>query len=604
MLGKVKGNIVVIYLTIGIAYVLVNINASSTYIGPSRQMWPVEAPPYMFYRQQPNALRKFYWYNARTPILVGKMRLKNFMRNIHMLPRYIHSPTPYHDIYGTSKRSVFRNLNTVPTTPSTTTDYSLALGPVNPFVPLTAATLPNPEFLKGVENTRIFSNYSNEGWSSICSDRISNTAARLSDDCFKNTLNRYPREEYGLNSVPNEIAQTTTTLPYMNYITHTYFTLDDVILPRSGNRFADNSAKETNEYRLSPIIITTEMPPATTTEVFQTTTRATTTTEAPIPIQTTTTFFNAEYSSSWKPITSTATTEFAQLFENYKNWTTAQTIKEKPSFQPIVTTESYNPKLILKTDKPKPILKKERARKNMTSIMLRKFKSLKLNFKNILTTKETPKYRTNKTEITSSENYNKLNETSTSVIPATIRTHLKRTFRKVRVVPSTKKTPTPVPRNTTETSTLKTKQRKTNRIFERRKHLNTTIASEPSKNVKSESESSKFKRRSTSPTTRKSKIMETTVHAPTPAHKRARNTTKVTKSNGLRSRADGIIEDKASLVTESAIMTISSGNIKLKQPILKLKSHQHSGKNINFIENDSMIPSLPIEVYFKKVNQQ
>ncbi|XP_034651061.1 uncharacterized protein LOC117890374 [Drosophila subobscura] len=257
MLGKVKGDIVVIYLTIGIAYVLVNINASSTYIGPSRQMWPVEAPPYMLYRQQPNALRKFYWYNARTPILVGKMRLKNFMRNIHMLPRYIHSPTPYHDIYGTSKRSVFRNLNTVPTTPSTTADYSLALGPVNPFVPLTAATLPNPEFLKGVENTRNFSNYSNEGWTSMCPDRISNAGARLSDDCFKNTLNRYPREEYGLNSVPIEVVQTTTTLPYMNYITHTYFTLDDVILPRSGNRFADNSAKETNEYRLGPIIITT-----------------------------------------------------------------------------------------------------------------------------------------------------------------------------------------------------------------------------------------------------------------------------------------------------------------------------------------------------------
>ncbi|XP_022223900.2 uncharacterized protein LOC111075105 [Drosophila obscura] len=588
MLGKVKGDIVVIYMTIGIAYVLVNINASSTYIAPSRQMWPVD-PPYMLYRQQPNSLRKFYWYNARTPILVGKMRLKNFMRNIHMLPRYVHSPTPY-DLYGSSKRSVFRKLNTIPTTPATTTDYNqglVGLGPVHPFVPLTAATIPNPEFLKGVENKSNFSNLSNDGWSSLCQERVTNTGARTSDDCYKNSFNRFPREEYSLNSVASDIALTTTSLPYLNYITHTYFTLDDVILPRSGNRFADNSAKETNEYRMNPIIITTEMPPATTTEVLQTTTKVITTTEAPIPTQPTTTVVDVEYSSSANPISSTATTtEFALLFENYKNWTTAQTIKEKPSFLPIITTESY-----------KPILKPEKVRKNMTSIMRRKFKSLKLNFKTILTTKETPKYRKNKTVLASSENYNKLNETSTSTIPATVRTHPKRTFRKVRIIPSTTKTPAQIPRSTTETSNLKLKHKKTSRIFERRKHLNATILSEPPKNVTIESESSKFKRRSTT-TTRKSKTIEDTEHA------NSRNSTKSTNSNGLRSRADGIMEDKASLVTESAIMTISSGNIKLKQPILKLKSHQHSGKKINYIENDSAIPSLPIEVYFKKVNQQ
>ncbi|XP_002016577.2 uncharacterized protein LOC6590155 [Drosophila persimilis] len=573
-------------MTIGIAYVLVNITASSTYIGPSRQMWPVEPPPYMFYRQQPNALRKFYWYNARTPILVGKMRLKNFMRNIHMLPRYVHSPTPYHDIYGSSKRSVFRNVNTVPTTPTTTTDYSL--GPINPFVPLTAGTIPNPEFSKGVENKRNYSDFSNNGWS-LCQESITNT--RTSDDCFKNALNRFPREEYtrSLNSVASDLALTTTSLPYLNYITHTYFTLDDVILPRSGNRFTDSSAKETNEYRLKPIIITTEMPPSITTEVLQTTTKAIPTTEAPIPIpiQTTMTVFDVEYSSSANPVISTETTEFALLLENYKNWTTVQTIKENPSYLPIVTTESF-----------KPILKPEKVRKNMTPIMRRKLKSLKLHFKNIVTTKETPKYRQNKTEIASSDNYNKLIEASTSTIPATMRPKLKRTFRKARIITSTKKTPVEITRNITETSNFKLKQKKTSRIFQRRKQLNTTILPEPLKNITSENDfSSKFKRRSTA-TTRKSKTIEDTEHA------HVRNSTKSSNSNGLRSRADGIIEDKATLVTESAIMTISSGNIKLKQPILKLKSHPHSGKKINYIENDTVIPSLPIEVYFKKVNQQ
>jgi len=51
-------------------------------------------------------------------------------------------------------------------------------------------------------------------------------------------------------------------------------------------------------------------------------------------------------------------------------------------------------------------------------------------------------------------------------------------------------------------------------------------------------------------------------------------------------------------------MTISSGTLRMRQPVIKLKSKQHSTRKIKHLENDNFIPSLPIEVYFKKVNQQ
>jgi len=69
-------------------------------------MWSMDHPGIVLYRQHPNAMRKFYWYNNRTPILVGKMRLKNYMRSMQMLPRYVHSHVPYHEAYANSKRFV------------------------------------------------------------------------------------------------------------------------------------------------------------------------------------------------------------------------------------------------------------------------------------------------------------------------------------------------------------------------------------------------------------------------------------------------------------------------------------------------------------------
>lgn len=77
------------------------------------QMWPVDHPGIVLYRQHPNAIRKFYWYNARTPILVGKMRLKNYMRNMHMLPRYVPSPVQFHEAYANSKRSISAHISSI-----------------------------------------------------------------------------------------------------------------------------------------------------------------------------------------------------------------------------------------------------------------------------------------------------------------------------------------------------------------------------------------------------------------------------------------------------------------------------------------------------------
>ncbi|XP_017013395.2 mucin-2 [Drosophila takahashii] len=598
MLGKVKNSIIVIYMTIGLFYILLNIKASSTYMRPKRQMWSMDHPAIFLYRQHPNAMRKFYWYNNRTPILVGKMRLKNYMRNMQMLPRYVHSPVPYHEGYGNSKRSVFRDLNNIhgfktTSTPSTTTtvDYVAApvntieyssvpvnppvdfnIAPVNAFVPLTAGTLSNAERLMGVPN---HSDYSTESWKTC------------TENCFKNS---FP-DQSSSHSMPSEQpVTTTTTLPYFNYVAHTYFTLDDVILPHSASKLAKSPTKD-QDFRPSHPVFTTESPQEVFTERVTRTTQpipTSTTTEFSLPAKTT--YFDFEYStrpnwfSSTTSTTTTTTTE-SPVFQNPTIWTTPQPIQNSFSTAN-VTTQSY-----------KHRFKSMKATKNFSSSIETKLKLLKLHLKNLVTTKETPKNIQNITTAAVFDSNTTLPDTTTTPTPATRKTNVNRKLRKLRVLASTKKVPVQVTRNSTNSNKPKVEYKKSKRIYQRRKHLNSTVIPVPTKNttIDSDNEPNKFKRRTTT-STQKSPITDENLIF--------RNSSKSTRQTVAKSRADGIPEEKLALVTESAIMTISSGTIKMRQPVTKVKSKQHSSRKIKHLENDNFIPSLPIEVYFKKVNQQ
>ncbi|XP_016990349.1 cell wall protein DAN4 [Drosophila rhopaloa] len=608
MLGKVKSSVIVIYMTIGLFYILLNIRASSTYMRPKRQMWSVDHPAIVLYRQHPSAMRKFYWYNNRTPILVGKMRLKNYMRNVHMLPRYVHSPTQYHEAYANSKRSVFRDLNNfhgfkTTSTPATTVDYVAApvntieysTGPVSPpvdfkthssvnsFVPLTARTLSNAERVMGVTNQWNQSDYSNDIWK------------KCTENCFKNSIQDFAKDQYSSHSMTSELPVTTsTTLPYFNYVAHTYFTLDDVILPHSASKFGKSSTQEQHEFRPSLQVFTTEVPQVLFTERFEhstqpiPTTTTTTTTKSALPSKTT--LFDIEYStrpnliSSTTSATATTSTE-SSLFENIPSWTTPQPIKNNFSTTN-VTTQSF-----------KNRLKSMKATKNFSSNIETKLKLLKLHLKNLVTTKETPKNIQNLTaSSTVVIDSNTTLPDSTTPTPVTRRTNVNRKFRKLRVLASTKKVPIQITRNSTKSINVKAEHKKSKRIYQRRKHLNSTVSPEPTKNTTIDNESmNKFKRRASTSTRKSTNADENGI---------VRNSTKSINHAVAKSRADGITEEKSALVTESAIMTISSGNMKMRQSMIKVKSKQHSARKINHLENDNFIPSLPIEVYFKKVNQQ
>ncbi|KAH8254160.1 hypothetical protein KR032_008788, partial [Drosophila birchii] len=615
------------YIPSGLFYILANINGSSTYMRPKRQMWSMDHhPALVLYRQHPNALRKFYWYNTRTPLLVGKMRLKNYMRSMQMLPRYaMLSPVQYHDSFPNSKRSIFRDFNniqgfkTTSTTPATTMDYVAAhpnpamifsTGPinrpveyinpmnVNPFVPLTAKT-PNAERLIGLTNRWNHSRYSSENWNTKCPERIMNTAAGTPEDCFKGSPPDFPKDQHSAHSMPvRELPVTTTNLPFFNYVAHTFFTLDDVILPRS---------KPSNEFRQKPQI-TTDMPKELVTERFHRTTHVIpttiTTTEATwLPVKPT--IMNTEYISSanfFSPTIPTTTTTpapsttptttivktEAKVFEAPTIWTTAQPLRNNYS-TPNVSSESY-----------KQRLKSLKATKNFSSNIETKLKLLKLHLKNLVTTKETPKFIQNVTAVTAViDNNTTLNDSTTTPTPATSRRNANRKLRKVRVLSSTKKTPLHILRNSTSTNKAKMEHKKPKRMFERRKVFNSTVAPEVSK-ISSTNDIelvNKFKRRTTASSRKQQNVAES------PS---VRNSTKLISHTIPKSRADVMQEEKSTsaLVTESAIMTISSGNIRPRQQLIKVKSKQHSTrKNIN-LENDNFIPSLPIEVYFKKVNQQ
>ncbi|KAH8309171.1 hypothetical protein KR059_006618, partial [Drosophila kikkawai] len=618
----------------GLFYILANINGSSTYMRPKRQMWSMDHhPAIVLYRQHPNAMRKFYWYNSRTPIMVGKMRLKNYMRSMQMLPRYaMLSPVQYHDTFGNSKRSVFRDLNnmhgfkTTSTTPATTMDYVAAqpnpsmlfsTGPihrpveyiapviVNPFVPLTAKT-PSAERLIGVTNRWNHSRYSSESWNNKCPERIMNTAAGTTEDCFRSSPPDFAKDQYTAHSMPvSELPVTTTNLPFFNYVAHTFFTLDDVILPRS--KPGKPSVKDTNEFRPKPAVFTTDITKELVTERFQRTTHAipttiTTTETAWLPVKPT--FMNTEYISSASffsptiptttttPAPSTTTTIVkteAKVFEAPTIWTTAQPIRNNYS-APNVSTESY-----------KQRLKSLKATKNFSSNIETKLKLLKLHLKNLVSTKETSKFIQNVTTsaVIDSNSTISDNTTTPTPTPATSRRNANRKLRKVRILSSTKKTPVQILRNSTNSNKSKMEHKKPKRMFERRKLFNSTVAPEILKNASADDIDlvNKFKRRTTVSSRKQLNVAES------PS---VRNSTKILSHTIAKSRADGIQEEKSAsaLVTESAIMTISSGNIKLRQPNIKVKSKQHSTrKNIN-LENDNFIPSLPIEVYFKKVNQQ
>ncbi|XP_050743747.1 mucin-5AC isoform X2 [Drosophila biarmipes] len=573
------------------------------------QMWSMDHPGMVLYRQHPNAMRKFYWYGNRTPILVGKMRLKNYMRSMQMLPRYVHPHVPYHEAYANSKRSVFRDLNNVhgfrtTSTPSTTTtvDYVAApvntieyssgpvsppvdfsIAPVNAFVPLAAGTVSKAERLMGVMSPWNHSDYSDESWKNC------------PGNCFKNSFPDYPKDQYSSHSMPSEQPVTTTTaLPYFNYVAHTYFTLDDVILPHSASKFTKTPTEE-QQFRPSHAEFTTETPQGLFTERLQRTTQplatSTATTTEFTPAKTT--FFDFEYST--RPIWFSSTTSTTTTTEP------APTVSQKPQIwttpqptQSIFTTASTT------TQSYKHRLKSLKATKNFSSNIETKLKLLKLHLKNLVTTRETPRNIQNLTTSAVIESSTTLPDaiTSTPTTP-TRRTNVNRKLRKLRVLASTKKVPVQTSRNSTNSNKTKVEYKKSKRIYQRRKHLNSTAAPVPTMNttiVSIDNESiNKFKRRTTASTQKSTVIDENVI---------VRNSTKANRHTAAKSRADGVPEEKSQLVTESAIMTISSGTLRMRQPVIQLKSKQHSTRKIKHLENDNFIPSLPIEVYFKKVNQQ
>ncbi|KAH8233500.1 hypothetical protein KR026_009087 [Drosophila bipectinata] len=619
--NKMKSSMSICIFSAGIFYILVNINVSSTYMGPKRQMWPVDHPAIVLYRHHPNALRKFYWYNTRAPIMVGKMRLKNYMRNMNMLPRYIPTSAQYQDAFASSKRSVYRNFNHIQgfkTTlqPATTADYVSApvktmdlnkyktlnaigvsapvniletgpvtrpldfkIEPINAFVPLTENTISNAERLVGDHKKWSSPDYSNHSWTK-CPERIMNLAGQVLADCYRNTLQDYPKDQYSSQSMPSETPVTTTNLPYHNYVAHTYFTLDDVILPRSSTKFGGTSTDYEQEFRPSPVL-TTLMPTDAFTERYYHTTQVTPTTTSEAPTSQKTTLIDMDFRSF--PYTSSSTE--STFFKNTISPTTLEPTIRSTIITPNITNISY-----------KNRLKSLKATKNYSSNIETKLKLLKLHLKNLVTTTETPKYIQNytKTDLTDGNTTTQNNtiETTTTAAPRRINTNRK--LRKFRVLASTRKIPTQKPHNTTDTK-VKLEHKKPKRIYERRKSYNSTVAPDISKSTTTEiiDLTNKHKRKNTA---RKTQISE--------ENSRLRNSTKVMSNNIVKSRSDRILEDKNSLVTESAIMTISSGNIKVRQPILKIKPKQHSSRKINHVENDNFIPSLPIEVYFKKVNQQ
>ncbi|KAH8284683.1 hypothetical protein KR018_011544, partial [Drosophila ironensis] len=595
------------FFVAGLFYILVNIKASSTYMRPKRQMWPVDHPAIVLYRQHPNAMRKFYWYNTRAPILVGKMRLKNYMRNMHMLPRYIPSPVMYQEAFANSKRSIYRDINqiqgyktTLP--PATTVDYvapkvktmdyipspvsqpvDFKIAPINAFVPLTTNTISNAERLVGDNKRWNYSESSSQSWTK-CPERIINLAGQTVADCYKNTFPDYPKDQYSSQSVPSEVPVTTTNLPYMNYVAHTYFTLDDVILPRSANKFAEvpsgTSTKYESEFRPSPMI-TTVIPPEAFTERYRHTTQMIpTTTEAPVTSKST--FFDMDYRSfPYFPSSTAVTTTTTSLSTLFDLTTAAPTFKSNYIKKNI--TQSYKNRL--KSLKPSG---------NSSSNIETKLKLLKLHLKNLVTTTETPKLSQNVTKSAVGESNTTLPHDSepVSTTAATRRLNTNRKLRKFRVLASTRKIPVKKSTNSTESNKIRLEHKKPKRIYERRKHFNSTVSPEVSKNTTTE-EPIKFKRRTT---TRKSQTLE--------EHASIRNSTKSVSNHMVKSRSDRILDEKSSQVTESAIMTITSGNIRMRQPTSKLKSKSQSARKIKLPENDNFIPSLPIEVYFKKVNQQ
>ncbi|XP_068144448.1 uncharacterized protein [Drosophila tropicalis] len=428
--------------------------------------------------QQPKTSRKMYWFNAHAPILFGKLPMANNMRALHLVPRYMHATTENRGLMGNTQRTSLLHANNMLSS-VTSMKYKM---PDN--LALTSTTQLTPHLNDFQYNDK--QNYTEylKATPSTSTTYLQNNDKRLSNINYHN--------EYPTNVEDNAVTITTTSLPYSNYITHTYFTLDDVIIPRTRNPF---------KYLPSQKTFTTESDPET-------------------------------------------------------------------SFTP--TTEMTLDNFDIRSDAvPESVEYTKQTMEPFIPIMETRIEEIKI-------TTPIP-------EVTTDVEVN-----TTLVLP---RTNITRSQKKYRILTSTKKTPVHTYPKVTEMVKPNIKRNKTSRMYIRRRivETNSTVLDNSIRNTSKEISTTKQpKQRPISVNTRSPKKLDR----------------EPSSSAKPKLATDGTTAEKVSLGTESAIMTISSGSPKqARRPILKFKQHQRNGNKLNSLDYDNVVPPLPIEVYFKKANQ-
>ncbi|EDW74455.2 uncharacterized protein Dwil_GK19384 [Drosophila willistoni] len=545
--------------------------------------------------QQPKTSRKMYWFNAHAPILFGKLQMSNNMRAMHIVPRYMHTSTENRGLMGNTQRTSLLHANNVLSSvtsmkykmpdnfalSSTTTQLTPL---VNDFqhndkqnyteylrmTPSTSTTyLQNNDKPKRSEY-----NFKND-WTACPEHIISPT--KPSADCFTGLSNNY-HNDYPTSLEDNAVTITTTSLPYSNYITHTYFTLDDVIIPRTRTPFKYLPSQKTFTTESDPetrFIPTTEM----TLDNFdivnsddgsESVEYTKQTMEPFIPIMET----RIEEIKITTPIPEVTTDVELDLLEKPKPTTTNLTTP--------LSTLLYQAQDL--SNSSKELCKN--CRDNFTSVMSPTMGGLRLKSINDLRLKLKETYQNSLKMVNTHNATQKVN--TTLVLP---RTHISRNQKKYRILTSTKKTPVHTYPKVTEMVKPNTKRNKTSRMYIRRRivETNSTVLDNSIRNISKEISTTKQpKQRPISINTRSPKKLDK----------------EPSSSVKPKLATDGTTAEKVSVGTESAIMTISSGSPKqARRPILKFKQYQRNGNKLNSLDYDTVVPPLPIEVYFKKANQ-
>ncbi|XP_060653562.1 uncharacterized protein LOC132789519 [Drosophila nasuta] len=211
MFGQHLWTINIIYIAFGIIIVAYAAIILADNVRPQSGAFYVYNP---LGHSQPNKLRKLYWYSMGQPILTPR---KQRMASFQMKQRYQNIPIKITSTFTNPVRNTYRNAYDASISASALKSYMNSVS-----LPTTALPKNSPRF----QPSNPYDEPTYEDNKS-CVEKNITMAAQHSGITVAQHL-----RPVQITSVPYNIPPI-TPLPIVPYVSHTYFTLDDVVIPSS-----------------------------------------------------------------------------------------------------------------------------------------------------------------------------------------------------------------------------------------------------------------------------------------------------------------------------------------------------------------------------------